>query len=412
MAFPVIKCIFFAEFHPVQGPRVTFSTPDQFPVTSIFDAVSECVIPKPPLCDSLVAICVDAYKIIGYPIMIENPKYDRNVSIWNLAMVVERETPTYGTEQAIKKLAGVLRTMEIENEFLYNASTKASIQEIIERLLDDLNFYKESHIALNDTYSINLKLFPVYRNPPEIQDHQVPVAVVDLKSLANDQWDKSLQRIAPYINGVHYVRKISELADVDVDLTRACLQHLAYFECIKFIDIFQFSNIYRTGSSLRQLARDESVQAECSAVVTRPGAVPPTLIRLLSLYTAFKPGLTVRDVVAQTSFPLAAIDIRKFIVFAVLRGWLVRVHRWPVAADALSNYVKRGAYVNGNGNGNTANGSLYGNAQGSATSDSSRLKRMLDGSLNTDQLCVTLRTTYKDLAEALARDLNVVWFEK
>ena len=49
----------------------------------------------------------------------------------------------------------------------------------------------------------------------------------------------TLRRIVPFINGVHSVKTISNLADVDNEFTRTALQHLLYYGCVKMVDIFQ-----------------------------------------------------------------------------------------------------------------------------------------------------------------------------
>ncbi|KAI9143080.1 hypothetical protein BKA69DRAFT_1064251 [Paraphysoderma sedebokerense] len=45
--------------------------------------------------------------------MIENAKYDRNVMLFNLAFVFERGVSTRGMEQAVRKLARVLKNLEV-----------------------------------------------------------------------------------------------------------------------------------------------------------------------------------------------------------------------------------------------------------------------------------------------------------
>lgn len=110
---------------------------------------------------------------------------------------------------------------------------------IMEQLLEDLNFYSESQIPINDANTINLKLFPVYSPPPQVHLYSVPIYTINLESFVDKYWDLTIKRIVPWINGVNSVKRISELADVRTDLVRVGCQHLLYYGCVKMIDIFQ-----------------------------------------------------------------------------------------------------------------------------------------------------------------------------
>jgi hypothetical protein len=63
-------------------------------------------------------------------------------------------------------------------------------------------------------------------NPPECEDWHVPIALVDLNGLKDDNWDITAARVSLYIDGVNHVRKIAQLADADPALTRETLRHM------------------------------------------------------------------------------------------------------------------------------------------------------------------------------------------
>ena len=63
-------------------------------------------------------------------------------------------------------------------------------------------------------------------NPPECEDWHVPIALVDLNALKDDNWDITAARVAEHINGVNHVRRIAHLADADPALTRETLRHM------------------------------------------------------------------------------------------------------------------------------------------------------------------------------------------
>ncbi|KAK9722606.1 Nitrogen permease regulator 2 [Basidiobolus ranarum] len=274
--FPRLLSIFYSEFHPVQGPKVLFEVPEGS-ITSKeiqlidFDAISEFIIPKAALCGRKVSITTSSSKVVGYPVSIEDRKYERNALMFNLCFVFDREANTCGYEPVVKKMAGVLRALEVESEFLHDPTAKQNLQGIIEQLLEDLNNYCECQIPINAANTINLKLFPTYPNPPSVSDYQVPVCTVNLETLADLAWDMTMQKVIKFINGINHVKKIAELADVDNGMARKCIEHLLYYGCIMMVDIFQFSNIYSVKPSVRRLIEYESWQNECLSYVVKPG---------------------------------------------------------------------------------------------------------------------------------------------
>lgn len=54
-------------------------------------------------------------KIIGCPVIIENPKYARNAYIFNLIFVMDSQTETIKYESVVKKLASYLKQIEVSN---------------------------------------------------------------------------------------------------------------------------------------------------------------------------------------------------------------------------------------------------------------------------------------------------------
>lgn len=82
------------------------------------------------------------------------------------------------------------------------------------------------NLLIDDANMINLKLFPKYPDPPPVYDYQVPVLIVNLDKVMDKYWDMTMRRVIPHIDGVQYIRKIAEVADVDVNLVRMAIQHL------------------------------------------------------------------------------------------------------------------------------------------------------------------------------------------
>ncbi|KAF9174625.1 Nitrogen permease regulator 2 [Mortierella sp. AD010] len=182
----------------------------------------------------------------------------------------------------------------------------SGMQNLIEQLIEDLNSYCECQIPIDSANTINLKLFPTYPNPPPVYDYQVPISTVNLEALADVNWDMTMQRITGYINGVSSVKRIAEYADVETGLARMCMQHLLYYGCIIMVDLFQFKNIYAVKLEMMRLTEDVSLQNECVSYVTLP------------------------DWIEQNQIADYNIDVRRFISFGVIKGFLYRVHKYPI----------------------------------------------------------------------------------
>lgn len=179
--------------------------------------------------------------------------------------------------------------------------------------------------------AINLKLFPTYANPPPVHDWDVPVSLLDLgHKTRSSNWDLTMAAVYPYINGINHVKRIAQLADADLELTRQCMEHLLYYGCILTVDVFQFFNVYTVKPAIARMADDEGIQAECGPYVTRPGHSVPAWPTLLALYTALRPGVLLERWIEERQVEALGIDVRRFVTFGIIKGFLRRVHRYPV----------------------------------------------------------------------------------
>ncbi|RUS35583.1 hypothetical protein BC938DRAFT_474808 [Jimgerdemannia flammicorona] len=146
--------------------------------------------------------------------------------------------------------------------------------------------------------TINIKLFPTYPNPPVVHDYQVPVYTVELQQLIDVNWDitmrkgelnvrvvnfslcYTLSQIIGYINGVNHVKKIAEMADVATHWARKSMEHLVH-------------------------------------------------------------GTTLREWIDENGVDLIPMDIRRFISFGVIKGFLYRVHKYPILTDTAPESVRK-----------------------------------------------------------------------
>ncbi|PKX89502.1 nitrogen permease regulating protein NPR2 [Aspergillus novofumigatus IBT 16806] len=413
----MIRAIFYSKFDTQEGcpssPRRSHRTlcdrPSQ-PLFLTFSNISFFVIPRQELCGNLIQVCTNGYRILGYPICMKSLRYDRNEFIFNFCLVLAEEEDFSSYKSVVQKLADLMHGLEEQNGFLsrdHSKSGEGKVYSLCETLMEDLNNYCECMIPIDELNTLNIKLFPVYPAPPQVRAWQVPLFTVRYQAFMDENWDLTMQRIVPHINGVNSIRIISILADTDFSLTCRAIRHLLYYGCLFLLDIFSFSAIYApTAQFSSTIASDEEMQRECARYVNtlfapsltghgstnaaappsastsalspaahgltnahvsgipgnlvglskydpdsvwprrpRPHATPPPPemvdgVGIVELYASLKQGQSVRQWYAQNSRKLAHIDIRRFITFGIIKGFLYRVHKYAYATGQPAPQLK------------------------------------------------------------------------
>jgi hypothetical protein len=304
------------------------------------------VIPRQEFCSRVLTVVVNSYRILGHPICLRSSHYPRNEFLFNFCLVLDASTDFSPHLTVTLKLANLLRTLEEQSHFLSRDSSPPNtgkIYAICEILLEDLNNYSESMIPIDDANTLNIKLFPTYAPPPPLLPHHVPLSTVRLSTLVDPNWDLTMLLILPHINGINSVRQIALLADADYKLVRKAISHLLYYNCIFILDVFSFSAIYAPTAELSDFVENEDVQAECARyVATRDHGFSergrsPEPIRgpqLVELYCALKQGQSVKSFYMEHASALAGIDVRRFITFGVIKGFVYRVHKYALAINS------------------------------------------------------------------------------
>ncbi|KAF9014006.1 nitrogen permease regulator 2-domain-containing protein [Cyathus striatus] len=304
-----------------------------------FDDISKYVIPPSAFCGRLVTCSTRRHRIIGFPAELKGPgKYERNYFRYNLCFVFDRGADLSCYEPIVRKIARVFTSCEEESGFLSSSQTSPAIHAILEQLYEDLNSYSETSIPIDQFNSIELKIFPFYPNPPPVKDWMVPLALINLTKRIEDNWDLTMAKVVKYIDGTNHVSRIAHLADCDIGLTRQAISHLLYYQVIMTIDIFQYSNMYTLRKSVRWLADETHVKEECGPYVTKTGRHVPDWPKLLHLYSRLKPGKTIYEWMEEYDVDNLGIDPRRFTSFGVIKGFLRRIHRYPVYTPAPSQF--------------------------------------------------------------------------
>ncbi|GLB34858.1 putative nitrogen permease regulator 2 [Lyophyllum shimeji] len=355
---PRIQSVFYSVFDVQQGPKIIYQVPEGLvgvpenivtptspldynrdsrsarstsssPVLFNFDDISKYVIPPSQLCGRLVTCSTKNHRVIGFPVELRG-KYERNYFRYNLCFVFDRSADLSCYEPIVRKVTRVLSSCEKESGFLSNPETSPAIHAILEQLYEDLNSYSETSIPIDRFNSIELKIFPFYPNPRAVKDWMVPLALINITRRVEENWDLTMVKVCKFIDGTNHVSRIAHLADCDIALTRQAVSHLLFYQVIMTIDIFQYSNMYSLASSIQWLADESHVRDECGPYVTKPGHSIPDWPKLLRLYSRLKPGKTVLEWMQEHDVHNLGIDVRRFTSFGVIKGFLRRVHRYPV----------------------------------------------------------------------------------
>ncbi|XP_064484095.1 GATOR1 complex protein NPRL2-like isoform X2 [Ornithodoros turicata] len=371
-----IKCIFFCEFHPTAGPKVTYQVPMNYISEETFNAISVYLIPKPELQHKLMTVNMCEMKVVGFPVGIDSDQYDRNRLMFNLCFVCDAKMRTIQYESIVRKLAHYLMTLEQETNFILDEKKKRQLPEIMAKILHDLNIKRSCSIPINDSTTIYLKLTPVHDDPAPASDHDVPILRESRPACAPAQWDLTTQQILPYIDGFRHVAKIAVEADVEVSLVKECIRNLMYYGIVQLIPLFLYSAVYTVTPDIINLANDPSLQLECISYVARQGRPKPTFRSIFEMYCSFHQRSSVRDICSRTNPQALGIDERKLVQFGVMKNLLRRLQKFPIDLKYPSSKAKG-------------------------------VSRYCDGTHSLDEICSKTGLSYKELEDILDKDPNI-----
>ncbi|XP_037629452.1 GATOR complex protein NPRL2 isoform X2 [Sebastes umbrosus] len=280
-----IECIFFSEFHPTLGPKITYQVPEEYISRELFDTVQVYIITKPELQNKLITVTAMGKKLIGCPVCIEHKKYSRNALLFNLGLVCDAQTNTCALEPIVKKLSGYLTTLELESGFISNEESKQKLLPIMSTLLEELNATGACTLPIDESNTIHLKLIQLRKDPPIVQEYDVPVFTQCKDHFIKSQWDLTTQ---------------------------------------------QYSNVYCTTPKVQSLIDDKSIQEECLSYVTKQGQKRASLRDVFQLYCGLSPGTTVRDLCSRYAQQLQRVDERRLIQFGLMKSLIRRLQKYPV----------------------------------------------------------------------------------
>ncbi|CCE64854.1 hypothetical protein TPHA_0J00310 [Tetrapisispora phaffii CBS 4417] len=170
-----------------------------------------------------------------------------------------------------KEVEYLFSKYNVIQNYIKNDKMQLSMNDILMRVFQDLNSYSECYIPIDDGNAIDIKLFPTLMPPIDsISVEDVPIPTVNLNKIIDVNWDPTMLKIVPYIDGLNSIFKIANLSNSDAMLVIECIRHFVYYGCVILSDIFQFSNIYAPTSSITDFLTDPTLATECQIYVTSP----------------------------------------------------------------------------------------------------------------------------------------------
>ena len=346
--------------HQVPLHSITPSPLSSTPPLFDFKSYASYLIPRQSFCSLSTSFCTPAHRVLSHPICISSSHYPRNEFLFAFALVLSISTPAHPYIPIVTKLSTLFSTLEQQSCFLStdgSAPNTGPVFAICEILREDLNIYSECMIPVDDSNSLNIKLFPTYPPPPSISPHHVPLSTVQLDTLTDHNWDLTMLLILPFIDGVNSVKRIAQLADADYKLVRIAIAHLLYYGCITLLDVFHFGASYAVTAELGSFVSDKSAQEECRRYVAIPDTGLPRNLgdqvnhietkgeaidgtRLVELYASFKQGHSLRNWCVEHADVLEGLDVRRLVTFGVIKGFLYRVSKYGVLMPNLSKWSK------------------------------------------------------------------------
>lgn len=139
-------------------------------------------------------------------------------------------------------------------------------------------------------------------------------------------------------------------------------------------------------------------------------------VGIVELYAALKQGQSVKQWYSEHSSMLANIDVRRFITFGIIKGFLYRVHKYAYATGSgrAANATKTSG--NSSGHGETLPAASmssemrfsddedgYSEKDEDEFVDEKTLSRYLDGTHCFDQICTELEISERKLTARLKR---------
>lgn len=107
-----LLAIIYSEFDNHVGPQLRFAFPANIVSEEHFEAISDFVILEKHLCEQLILVSIEQWKVIVISVAIENPKYERNSLTFSFGLVLSH----YANHEAFGKILRRIVTTFVDLE--------------------------------------------------------------------------------------------------------------------------------------------------------------------------------------------------------------------------------------------------------------------------------------------------------
>lgn len=142
-----ILCLFYSQFNIEKGGEIIVQYPNDFINNEEFIKISEYIVPKPELCNKNLSLKLGSSYLLGYPINLTSPNYNRAKFQFNFCLIITSKSYNINKEIYEALLYKVAKTFEEQEIFSGNDLLIYNKENII-------SFTKELYLALVNNISI------------------------------------------------------------------------------------------------------------------------------------------------------------------------------------------------------------------------------------------------------------------
>ena len=333
--------ITYSEFDNTMGPQLRYEYPSGI-IEEDFEELSDYVIVGKKLSNKVITIIQPNYQYSNYPIALENPKYDRNTLTFAIGLVVDPNVDTRPYETLLRKMSLLLRSLEVESEFLFNSNTKIKLKTMLRSVYEQIRNTGEVFIQMDSANVLSCQLFKSCIEPMEVKDWQVPVLLYDDTILRSFPWEISLNHVLPQIDGRRCAKRIATESEIDVEIVKKCIRMLMWYGVATVSDAIKFSNIYRATASISALATPLGTRrlytllyptksrVEDEDLIGKENRKAKEAVLLLFTLEPRKPLKEALVELFEQGFTLDEVDVVRLIAIAQHMGLLKRMHEYPM----------------------------------------------------------------------------------
>jgi len=116
-----LLAVIYSEFDNHVGPQLRYSYPNDVVTKEHFEIISDYVILEKHLCEQLILVSIDEWKVLIISVAIENPKYERNSLTFSFGFVLSHLANHDAYGKVLKRIVATF--VDLEVEFLYTSRT-------------------------------------------------------------------------------------------------------------------------------------------------------------------------------------------------------------------------------------------------------------------------------------------------